>query len=162
MEKQVPIEELADGRLALMATAYTMLIKSLMEHGVARETVQRASDQVWAQMGEQAGRLMKSLFAGEPTDVVAQKSGAITMEMHGMVFRRWMLEGGHRTEVQRCPWHDAAEQLALPASWRMCASGHIAFTDAMYKVLNPEIVVLPEKEMPRGDTVCTEVIRYGL
>ena len=44
MEQALPIEECAKQRLQVFVYAYTLFTKSLMEEGVDREKVKRASD----------------------------------------------------------------------------------------------------------------------
>ncbi|MBU4425124.1 MAG: hypothetical protein KKB35_00175 [Proteobacteria bacterium] len=43
MEQIIPIEECAKQRLQVLVYAYTLLVKNLMEEGVAREKVKSAS-----------------------------------------------------------------------------------------------------------------------
>jgi hypothetical protein len=39
-------------------------------------------------------------------------------------------------------------------NWRVCPSGHLAFTESMYKGLNPNATYKMTKTMPSGDQIC--------
>ena len=62
MEQAIPIEECAKQRLSMMVNAFTLFIKNLMEEGLDRDKVRRASDRVWEALGNQAAEQLKPLM----------------------------------------------------------------------------------------------------
>ena len=134
MEQVIPIEECAQQRLQVLVYAYSLLVKHLREEGVDREKVKRASDKVWAVLGQQAA--------------------AIAETVHGIEANQKMAENQLQTEFVKCPWQEANIDLDMPDDWRMCPSGHLAFTETMYKGLDPKAAYKLTKSMPAGDQIC--------
>ncbi len=54
-------------------------------------------------------------------------------------------------------WQDAYIALDMPSEWRLCPSGHSAFTETMYKGLNPNANFKMIKNMPSNDRICEGV-----
>jgi hypothetical protein len=154
MEPVLPIEELANQRLNVMVHAYTFLVGNLMEAGVDREIVKAASDKVWATLGEQAAVQLKPMY-GEITDITAlQQVGAIAESVHGIEVNEKITASQIETEFTKCPWQDAYIALDMPQDWRLCPSGHVAFTRAMYAGLSPKAGYELMQSMPGGDQIC--------
>ena len=154
MEQIIPIEECAKQRLQVLVYAYSLLVKHLREEGVDREKVKRASDKVWAVLGQLAAEQMKQIF-GETINIeTLQKAGAIAENVHGMEANQKMTENQLKTEFVKCPWQDANTALNMPDDWKMCPSGHVAFTETMYKSLDPKAAYKLTKNMPAGDQIC--------
>jgi len=154
MEQTIPIEECAKQRLQVLVYAYTLFTKSLMEEGVDREKVKRASDKAWAILGQQAAEQLKPLL-GETINIQAlQQAGAIAENVHGIEVNTKATENELQTEFVSCPWHDALTALDVPKDWRFCASGHVAFTESMYKGLNPNATYKLPQNMPEGNRIC--------
>jgi hypothetical protein len=157
MEQGLPIEELANQRLNVLVYAYTLLVKNLMEEGVALEKVKKASDKVWAILGQQAAEKMKPFF-GETANLEAlQQSGKMATSVHGIEYNESATENEIRSEYVKCPWQDAYLALDMPVDWRLCTSGHMAFAENMYKGLNPNATYKLAKNMPAGDQICEGV-----
>ena len=125
-----------------------------MEEGVEREKVKKASDKVWTIMGELAAEQMKPLFGESITIASLEQAGAIAEEVHGIEVKRETSEGEIRTEFITCPWQNASSELNLPKEWRFCASGHVAFTETMFKGLDPNASYKLTKAMPAGAQIC--------
>jgi hypothetical protein len=154
MEQAIPIEECAKQRLQVLVYAYTLFTKSLMEEGVDREKVKRASDKAWAILGQQAAGQLKPIL-GETINIAAlEQAGAIAENVHGIEVNTKTTENELQTEFISCPWHDALTALDIPKDWRFCASGHAAFTENMYKGLNPNATYKLPQNMPAGDQIC--------
>jgi len=68
MEQAIPIEECAQQRLNVLVNAFTLFIKNLMEEGLDRDKVRRASDRVWETLGKQAAEQLKP-FMGDKVDL---------------------------------------------------------------------------------------------
>ena len=154
MEQALPAEELANQRLNALIYSYTLLVKNLMEEGVDLEKVKKASDKTWAILGQQAADQLKPLF-GESVNIQAlQQSGAIAASVHGIEFSETVTENKIQSEYVKCPWQEAYIALDMPSDWRVCKSGHIAFTEGMYKGLNPNATYKLTKNMPSGDQIC--------
>jgi hypothetical protein len=157
MEQALPIEELANQRLNVLVYAYTLLVKNLMEEGVELEKVKKASDKVWAILGQQAAEQLKPMF-GESANIEAlQQSGKIAASVHGIEYNENVTENEIQSEYVKCPWQDAYIALDMPADWRLCASGHLAFTENMYNGLIPNATFKLDKNMPSGDPNCEGV-----
>ena len=157
MEQGLPIEELAKQRLNVLVYAYTLLIKNLMEEGVELEKVKNASDKVWAILGQQAAEQMKAIF-GETVNIeTLQQSGNIAASVHGIEYSENVTENEIQSEYVKCPWQDANLALDMPSDWRLCPSGHQAFTESMYNGLNPNATFKLDKNMPSGDQTCEGV-----
>lgn len=154
MGQALPVEELANQRLKIMVHSYTLLIKNLMEEGVDLAKVKKASDKTWAMLGQQTAEQLKPLF-GENINIEAlQQSGAMATSVHGMVMTEEIKGNTIQSEYTKCPWQDANIALALPNDWRMCTSGHFAFSETMYKGLIPNAEYELTKKMPSGDKIC--------
>lgn len=154
MEQTIPIEECAKQRLQVLVYAYSLLVKHLKEEGVEREKVKRASDKVWAVLGQQAAEQMKPIF-GETINIEKlQQAGAIAEAVHGIEANPKITENQLQTEFVKCPWQEANTALDMPEDWRMCPSGHAAFTETMYKGLDPKATYKLTKRMPAGDQIC--------
>ena len=154
MEQTIPVEECAKQRLQVLVYAYTLFTKSLMEEGVDREKVKRASDKAWAILGQQAAEQLKPLL-GETINIQAlQQAGAIAENVHGIEVNTKATENELQTEFVSCPWHEALTALDVPKDWRFCASGHVAFTESMYKGLNPNATYKLPQNMPDGNRIC--------
>ena len=154
MEQAIPIEECAKQRLQALVYAYSLLIKNLREEGVDREIVKRASDKVWAVLGQQAAEQLKPVLGETINLEVLQQAGAITEAVHGIEANQKMTENQLQTEFVKCPWQEANIALDMPDDWRMCPSGHVAFTETMYKGLDPKAAYKLTKRMPAGDQIC--------
>ena len=154
MEQALPVEELANQRLNVLIYSYTLLVKNLMEEGVDLEKVKKASDKTWAILGQQAAEQLKPLF-GETVNIEAlQQSGAMAASIHGIEFSEKVTENKIQSEYVKCPWQEAYIALDMPSDWRVCSSGHLAFTESMYKGLNPNATYKMTKNMPSGDQIC--------
>jgi len=154
MEQAIPIEECAKQRLQALVYAYMLFTKSLMEEGVDREKVKRASDKAWAIMGQQAAGQLKPIL-GETINIEALHQAAIIAEnVHGMEVKTTTAENTLQQMFISCPWNDAHTSLGIPKDWRFCASAHVAFTENMYKVLNPNATYKLSQNMPAGDPMC--------
>ena len=157
MEQGLPIEELANQRLNVLVYAYTLLVKNLMEEGVELEKVKSASDKVWAILGQQAADQMKPIF-GESVNIEAlQQSGKMAASVHGIEYSEEITENEILSEYVKCPWQDAYLALNMPSDWRVCPSGHLAFTENMFNGLNPNTTFKLTKNMPSGDQTCEGV-----
>jgi hypothetical protein len=157
MEQALPMEELANQRLNVLIYSYSLLIKNLREEGVALDKVKRASDKVWAALGQQAAEQLKPLF-GDTVDIEGlNQSGAIAASVHGIEFNQDIGDGKIQTNYTKCPWQEANIALDTPADWRLCQSGHTAFTESMYKGLIPSAQYSMPKTMPGGDQICEGV-----
>jgi hypothetical protein len=154
MEQALPAEEMANQRLNVLIYSYSLLVKNLMEEGVDLEKVKKASDKTWAILGQQAAEQMKPLF-GETVNIEAiQQSGAMAASVHGIEFSEKVTENMIQSEYTKCPWQEAYIALDMPNDWRLCPSGHSAFTESMYKGLSPNATYKMTKNMPSGDQVC--------
>ena len=154
MEQVIPIEECAKQRLQVLVYAYSLLVKHLREEGVDLEKVKKASDKVWTVLGQQAAEQMKQVL-GETINIeTLQKAGAIAENIHGIEANQKLSENQIHTEFVNCPWHEANLVLDMPEDWRMCPSGHTAFTENMYKGLDPKAAYKLTKSMPAGDQIC--------
>ena len=159
LNRLLPLEEVAQRRLALFVNSYTLLLKNLMEEGVALEKVKAASDKTWRSIGQSAGAELKPLYENASASDMVQQTGSMAAEIHGMAIRREAAEGAHRIEFASCPWNEAAESLSLPENWRLCKSGHDQFVNAMYQAINPGVSMIID-ETASGGAVCSETIRY--
>jgi hypothetical protein len=154
MEQVIPIEECAKQRLQVLVHSYTLFIKNLMQEGVDREIVKRASDKVWAILGQQAAEQLKPIL-GETINIEAlQQAGAIAENVHGIEVNTNTTENELQSEFTKCPWNDALTAHDVPKDWRFCASGHVAFTESMYHALNPNTSYKLLQNMPAGDEIC--------
>ena len=125
-----------------------------MEEGVDIEKVKSASDKVWATLGAQAAEQLKPFFS-EPADIEAiYQSGQIAQAVHGMEVRDEVAETEIYTEFVKCPWQDAYIALGIPEEWRLCPSGHVAFTESMYAGLIPDAKYELTRSMPGGAKMC--------
>ena len=158
MEQIIPIEEVANQRLNVLVNAYTLFMKNLLEEGIGLETVKAASDKTWGALGVEAGKQIKALFADAPIQEAVFTSGSIASAIHGMQIKEEKSETQKRVEVQKCPWHDTAEALNLPKEWRLCTSGHTAFTTNMLKTISPGAAFEMKKSLPSGDSICEEMV----
>ncbi|MBC2704798.1 L-2-amino-thiazoline-4-carboxylic acid hydrolase [Desulfobacula sp.] len=157
MEQALPVEELANQRLNVLIYSYTLLIKNLLEEGVDLEKVKKASDKAWAILGQQAAEQLKPMF-GETVNIKAlHQSGAMASSIHGMEISEKVTEKTIQSEYAKCPWQDAYMALDMPSDWRLCPSGHAAFTKNMYKGLNPNATFKLTKNMPSNDQICEGV-----
>ena len=160
MEQALPVEELANQRLNVLIYSYTLLVKNLMEEGVDLEKVKKASDKTWAILGQQAADQLKPLF-GETVNIEAlQQSGAIAASVHGIEYSEKITENKIQSEYVKCPWQEAYIALDMPSDWRVCTSGHIAFTEGMYKGLKPNATYKMTKNMPSGDQICETTTEF--
>jgi len=157
MEQAIPIEECAKQRLNVLVNAFTLFIKNLMEEGLDRDKVRRASDKVWETLGTQAAEQLKPLM-GDKVDLESLRlAGQITESIHGMEVNSDIAGKKLNTEFTSCPWQEALEANAVPEDWRMCASGHSAFAQSMYSGLHPRAVWKLEENMPAGARICKGV-----
>ena len=161
MEQTLPVEECARQRLQVMVYAFSMFTKNLMEEGVDRDKVKKASDKVWETMGVQAAEQLKPLFGDTISISSLEQAGAIAEEVHGIEVTREASETEIRTKFIKCPWHEAMSALEMPEDWRFCASGHAAFTGSMYKGLDPGASYELPKAMPGGDAHCLGISKLG-
>ena len=157
MEQGLPVEELANQRLNVLVYAYSLLIKNLMEEGVALEKVKAASDKAWAILGQQAAEQMKPIF-GENVGIEGlQQTGKMAASVHAIQYTDKVTENEIKSEYVKCPWQDAYIALDMPDDWRLCPSGHSAFTENMYKGLNPKATFELTNSMPSGGKICEGV-----
>lgn len=157
MEQGLPIEELANQRLNVLVYAYSLLVKNLMEEGVALEKVKKASDKAWAILGQQAAEQMKPIF-GEKVGIEGlQQTGKMAASVHAIEYNENITGNEIKSEYVKCPWQDAYIALDMPDDWRLCPSGHSAFTENMYKGLNPKATFELKKSMPSGGAFCEGV-----
>ncbi len=160
MEQALPIEELANQRLNVVVYSYTLFVKSLMEEGVDREKVMKASDKAWNIMGIQAGEQIRSLLGDTEKMAAIQQAGAIARSVHGIEANVESTEKEVRTEFLKCPWQEASEALSMPKEWRFCPRGHAAFAEKMLTTMYPDISYNLTKNMPMGDKVCEEISSF--
>ena len=154
MEQILPIEELAQKRLEALTYSYSLLVKNLKEEGVPLETVKKASDKTWAMLGQKTAEQLKPLF-GEHVNIESLKqSGMMATGVHGMEMTEKSDGNTSRSEYTKCPWQDVNMALDIPEDWRICRSGHAAFTDTMYKGLIPSAEYKLTQAMPAGDRIC--------
>jgi len=154
MEQGLPIEELANQRLNVLVYAYSLLVKNLMEEGVELRKVKKASDKAWAILGQQAAEQMKPIF-GETVNIEElQQTGKMAASVHDIEYSDKITENEIKSEYVKCPWQDAYIALNMPKEWRLCPSGHSAFTENMYKGLNPKATFELTKSMPSGGQLC--------
>ncbi len=154
MEQVMPIEEIARQRLNALVYSYTLLVKNLKEEGVDLARVKSASDKVWAVLGSQAAEQMKPFFT-EPVDIKAMRlAGAMAETVHGMEVKEEVTANEFHAEFVKCPWQDAYIALGIPEEWRLCPSGHVAFTENMYKGLTPGARYELSRNMPSGAKAC--------
>lgn len=157
MEQAIPIEECAKQRLSMMVNAFTLFIKNLMEEGLDRDKVRRASDRVWEALGNQAAEQLKPLM-GDKVDLEGlRQAGQITESIHGIGANAKIAGKQMDTEFTSCPWQEALKAHAIPEDWRMCASGHSAFVQSMYSGLHPGAVYKLKENMPAGARICKGV-----
>jgi hypothetical protein len=154
MEQVIPAEELAQQRLNALIFSYTLLIKHLKEEGVELAKVKSASDKVWAVLGSQAAEQMKPLFSDPVSIGELHQAGVIAEAVHGIEVRDEVAQTEIYTEFVKCPWQDAYIALGIPDEWRLCPSGHVAFTESMYGGLNPDAHYELTKNMPDGAAIC--------
>jgi hypothetical protein len=154
MEQVIQIADCAEKRLQVLVYSYTLLIKHLREEGVDREKVKRASDKVWAALGQQAAEQLKPILGITINIETLQLAGSIAENVHGMDVNRKIAENQLQTEFVKCPWQEANVALDMPEDWRLCPSGHVAFTESMYKGLDPKADYKLTKSMPAGDQIC--------
>jgi hypothetical protein len=154
MEQTLPVEELASQRLNVLIYSYTLLVKNLMEEGVDIKKVKKASDKTWTILGQQAAEQLKPLFGGNVNIEALQQSGAMASSIHGMEMSEEVTEKMIQSKYTKCPWQDAYMALDMPGDWRLCSSGHFAFTESMYKGLNPNAEFKMTQNMPSGDRIC--------
>jgi coenzyme F420-reducing hydrogenase alpha subunit len=160
MEQALPVEELANQRLNVLIYSYTLLVKNLMEEGVELEKVKKASDKTWAILGQQAAEQMKPLFGETMNIEVLQQSGAMASSIHGIEFSEKVTENTIQSEYVKCPWQEAYIALDMPSDWRVGPSGHLAFTESMYKGLFPNATYKMTKNMPSGDQICESTTEF--
>lgn len=154
MEQILPIEELANQRLKALVNSYSLFIKNLSEEGVDLEKVKKASDKTWAMLGQQTAEQLKPLF-GENIGIEAlQQSGLMATSVHGMEMSEEISGNTLHSKYTNCPWHEANIALNMPDDWRLCQSGHIAFSKNMYKGLIPSAEYEMTQKMPCGDHIC--------
>ena len=154
MEQGLSMEELANQRLNGLVYAYTLLVRNLMEEGVELEKVKKASDKVWALLGQQAAEQMKAIFGEAENIETIQQAGKMAASVHGIEFSEKTTTNEIKSEYVKCPWQDAYLALDMPSDWRLCPSGHRAFTESMYNGLNPNATFKMDKNMPSGDQIC--------
>ena len=154
MEQVIPVEECAKQRLQVLVYAYSLLVKHLKEEGVDREKVKRASDKVWTVLGQQAADQMKQILGENINIETLQQAAAIAENVHGIEAKQKTAENQFHTEFVKCPWQEANIALNMPDDWRMCPSGHAAFTETMYKGLDSKAAYKLTKSMPAGDQIC--------
>jgi hypothetical protein len=154
MEQALPIEELARQRLNVMVQAYSLFIKNLMEEGIEREKVKKASDRVWSILGEEVGQQMKALLGQAEKGAAIQQASAMAESVHGIEAKQEAKENQVRTEFLKCPWQETAELIGLPQDWRLCPSGHSAFAEKMFNTMYPGASFDLSKNMPGGDKIC--------
>lgn len=154
MEQMLPIEELAFQRLKVMVYSYTLFVKNLMEEGVERERVKKASDKTWAMLGQQTAQQLKPMF-GESVNIESlQQSSAMVTGVHGMKLTEEISGNTIQSKYTRCAWQDVNLALNVPDDWRFCQSGHAAFTQSMYRGLIPNAEYKLTQKMPSGDQIC--------
>jgi len=125
-----------------------------MEGGVELEKVKKASDKTWAILGQQAAEQLKPVF-GETVSIEAlQQSGAIAASIHGIEYSDKVIENAIQSEYDKCSSQEAYLALDMPSDWRLCSSGHSAFTESMYKGLSSTATYKMTKNMPSGDQTC--------
>jgi hypothetical protein len=154
MGQALPLEELAKQRLKALVYSYSLLIKNLMEEGVELEKVKKASDKTWAILGQQTAEQLKPLFGENINIKVLQQSGAMSASIHEMEMSEEISGNTIKSKYTKCPWQDANIALDIPYEWRMCTSGHFAFTENMYKGLIPNAEYKLTENMPSGDQIC--------
>jgi len=157
MEQAIPIEECAKQRLNVLVNAFTLFIKNLMEEGLDRDKVRRASDKVWETLGTQAAEQLKP-FMGDKVNLEGlRQAGQITESIHGIEADAKIAGKQMDTEFTNCPWQEALKTHAVPEDWRMCASGHSAFVQSMYSGLHRGAVYKLKENMPAGARICKGV-----
>ena len=125
-----------------------------MEEGVDLEKVKKASNKTWSILGQQAAEQLKPLFGDTVNIEALQQSGQMAASVHGIELKEEVTENRIQSEYKKCPWQDAYVALDMPSDWRICPSGHLAFTESMYNGLNPNAAYKLTKNMPSGDKIC--------
>ncbi len=125
-----------------------------MEEGVELKKVKAASDRTWAALGRQTADVLKPLFGENINIETLQQSGAMTTSVHDMEMSEETVGNTIQSKYTKCPWQEANNALEIPTDWRLCQSGHIAFTENMYKGLIPDAKYKMTKAMPSGDELC--------
>ena len=154
MEQALPIEELASQRLKILINSYALFIKNLKEEGVELEKVKKASNKTWATLGKQTAEQLKPLFGENLNIETLRQSGAMAASVHGMEMSEKISGNTVESKYTKCPWHEANLALDMPGAWRLCQSGHLAFTQNMYKGLIPNSEYELTERMPSGDQIC--------
>lgn len=154
MERALSIEELAAQRLNIMVYSYSLFTKNLMEEGLDLDKVKKASDKTWAMLGQQTAEQLKPLFGKNVNIETLQQSGAMATSVHGMEMSEEISGNTIQSKYTKCPWQEANLALNMPADWRLCQTGHFAFTETMYKGLIPNAEYEMTEKMPSGDKIC--------
>ena len=154
MKQTLPIEDLAFQRLKTMVYSYTLFVKNLMEEGVELKTVKRASDKTWAMLGQQTAQQLKPSFGKNVSIDHLQQSSEMVNGVHGMKMTDEKIGNTIQSTFTKCAWQDVNNVLGIPDNWRLCQSGHAAFTKSMNKGLNPNAEYELTQKMPSGDQIC--------
>ena len=160
MEQALPIEELAKQRLNALVQSYSLFSRCLMEEGLDKEKVKRASDKAWSILGEQVGQQMKPLLAQAEKGIGIKQAAAMAESVHEIQANQELKQNELRTEFVKCPWQEAAESLGIPRDWRFCPSGHSAFAVNMFKAMYPDASFQLTKNMPMGDKTCEGIATF--
>ena len=158
MDHYLPMEEIANQRLRVLVNAYTLFVKNLKDEGVDLEKVKAASDKAWAAIGVIAGQEFKEFYKDSPAKDALFNSGSIVAEVHAMEVKEETGDTEKHVEISKCPWNEAAEAFGMPEEWRLCRSGHEAFTATMLQTITPEARFEMPQSMTAGDAICEERI----
>ena len=156
MEDALSLEEIASQRLNVLVNAYTLFVKNLMEEGVPHAKVRAASDKTWQMLGQAAGDQIKANYPDSSTIEVLFASGTMASAVHGMQVQEERRYSEKRVKVEKCPWHEAAMAFGLPADWRLCLSGHKAFTATMLQAISPKAQFEITQSLVEGAPFCDE------
>jgi hypothetical protein len=156
MKHLLPMEEIANQRLRVLVNAYTLFVKNLKDEGVDLEKVKAASDKTWAALGVKAGQDFKEFYKDAPAKDALFTSGSIVAEIHEMQVKEEMGDIEKHVEISKCPWNEAAQAFNVPAEWRLCKSGHEAFSATMLQTIEPSARFEMSKWLTDGDHICEE------
>lgn len=154
MEQTIPVEECAKQRLHVLVNAYTLFVKHLMEEGLDREKVKRASDKAWAVLGQQAAAQLKPAFGDQITVDHLKQVALIAESVHGIEASHDISGNQIQSRYHKCPWQEAVAAHSLPEKWTLCVSGHAAFTENMYRGLKPSAAYKLIRSTAAGDEIC--------
>ena len=155
MEQTIQVEECAKQRLHVLVNVYTLFVKHLMEEGLDREKVKRASDKAWGRVGA-AGRGPAETGLRRPDYRRSSQAGRAHRRIRAWDSKPVMTSAAIKLNpgITSVPWQEAVAAHSLPEKWTLCVSGHAAFTENMYKGLKPGASYNLIRSTAAGDEIC--------